>query len=467
MKHLPIVAPTAEQLPLISSNKMGFEVIRGAAGSGKTSTAILRLHSLAHMFEARRKREGSKEPVKILVLTFNKTLRGYVHEMVNGSTFANSTTVEIETYAKWAMDAVDHPEIVRDQPREQKIRTLASGIDSLSPSFVIREVDYLLGRFPVDELQRYLTTERTGRGTTPRVDRNLRLRLLKEVVEPYQQWLLSINQWDWNDLAIAMARATDHTKYDIIIIDETQDFSANQLRSLHSHLATPYAATFVIDSVQRIYARGFTWTEAGVDIQPQRFHTLQENHRNTAEIAAFAAGILADVPTDNDGTMPDLAATSRSGAMPIVLKGKYNQQMDWAIKFIKSKVRLASESVSFLSPGGGRWLDFAKSQLAAAGLPCVDITRQGEWPDGEENIAFSTFHSAKGLEFDHVFILGLSNENTAHGEDALDDQLTTLRRLLALAVARARQTVCVGYKPGEESDLVGYFAAGTFEGVDL
>ena len=100
-------------------------------------------------------------------------------------------------------------------------------------------------------------------------------------------------------------------------------------------------------------------------------------------------------------------------------------------------------------------------------MPYVDITRQGEWPDGVQNIAFSTFHSAKGLEFDHVFILGLSNENTAHGEDALDDQLTTLRRLLALAVARARQTVCVGYKPGEESDLVGYFAMGTFEGVGL
>src|SRR3569832_878960 len=45
MKTLPLVRPTAEQLPLIGQNRLGVEVIRGAAGSGKTSTAILRLRS--------------------------------------------------------------------------------------------------------------------------------------------------------------------------------------------------------------------------------------------------------------------------------------------------------------------------------------------------------------------------------------------------------------------------------------
>ena len=56
VKTLPPIKPTAEQLPLISDNNLGIEVIRGAAGSGKTSTAILRLRSLAYMFEERRER---------------------------------------------------------------------------------------------------------------------------------------------------------------------------------------------------------------------------------------------------------------------------------------------------------------------------------------------------------------------------------------------------------------------------
>ena len=341
---------------------------------------------------------------------------------------------------------------------------MAAGITSLARDFVTREVEYLLGRFPVDSLEEYLTVERTGRGTVPRIDRNMRLRILKEVVEPYQKWLLSKELWDWNDLAIAMQRAKDVPKYDVIIVDETQDFSANQIRSLHSHLATPFAATFVIDSVQKLYARGFSWSEAGLPANTQ-YHVLRENHRNTAEIAAFAAGVLAGLSADSDGALPDLKATMRKGAKPTILRGIYPKQLNWAIKFIRNNVRLKSESVAFLSPGGGQWLDFAKARLDAEKISYVDITRQGEWPDGAENVAFSTFHSAKGLEFDHVFVLGLSSKNTAHGDDAVDDQLTTLRRLLAVAIGRARETVCIGYKPGEESDLVQFFDPATYDAI--
>lgn len=82
-------------------------------------------------------------------------------------------------------------------------------------------------------------------------------------------------------------------------------------------------------------------------------------------------------------------------------------------------------------------------------------------------MALSTFHSAKGLEFDHVFILGLSHDATTHGDAAVDDQITVLRRLLAVAVARARTTVVVGYKQAERSRLVEYFVPGTFRTEDL
>ena len=96
-----------------------------------------------------------------------------------------------------------------------------------------------------------------------------------------------------------------------------------------------------------------------------------------------------------------------------------------------------------------------------------EITREAEWPDGDENVALSTFHSAKGLEFDYVFILGLNQQNTAHGDLAVDDQQSVLRRLLAVAIARARKAVVIGYKPGEESRLVDFFKSGTYESIDL
>ena len=79
----------------------------------------------------------------------------------------------------------------------------------------------------------------------------------------------------------------------------------------------------------------------------------------------------------------------------------------------------------------------------------------------------STFYSAKGLEFDYVFILGLNDVNTPYPNEQLDDEVFVLRRLLAVAVARARKEVIVGYKPGEQSGLIQHFGAGTFDQIDL
>jgi len=46
MRLLPPVVPTAEQLQLIGDEKPGYRLIRGAAGSGKTTTALLCLRQL-------------------------------------------------------------------------------------------------------------------------------------------------------------------------------------------------------------------------------------------------------------------------------------------------------------------------------------------------------------------------------------------------------------------------------------
>ena len=72
-------------------------------------------------------------------------------------------------------------------------------------------------------------------------------------------------------------------------------------------------------------------------------------------------------------------------------------------------------------------------------------------------------HSAKGLEFDHVLLPGLSQRVTPHGADEGDADLERLRRMLAMAVGRARTSVMVGYKPGEESSLIGLLDPSTYE----
>lgn len=473
VKTLPLQAPTAEQLPIIQNTTAGVSVIRGAAGSGKTTTALLRLRQLTGFWLSRRQRMELVEPVRVLVITYNRTLRGYVFNLAEQQV-GNRSNLEltVSTFAKLSKDIVGATEIVDSQLRENKLSELSGPLPQPT-EFLLGEIDYAIGRFQPDRIHAYIDCERTGRGPVPRVTKRDRERIITEVIAPYNEWKTSIGKRDWNDLAVEVAHLDDPPEYDIIIADESQDLSANEVRGLMKLAADPSSVTFILDAAQRIYPRGFTWKEVGITIRPSDTYRLKQNHRNTVEICQFAEPLLAGMEIGDDGTFPDFKSCDRHGPMPVVLVGRFSQQFDYAIDFIEQHVDLANDSVGFLHALGGGWFREFKRRLATVSYRFVEISRQSEWPTGPENIALSTMHSAKGLEFDHVLILGLNAEVTPFGRDDEDDQgeeldaESRLRRLLAMAVTRARKSVVIGYKPGEASELVDYFKDGTFEEVTL
>jgi superfamily I DNA/RNA helicase len=77
----------------------------------------------------------------------------------------------------------------------------------------------------------------------------------------------------------------------------------------------------------------------------------------------------------------------------------------------------------------------------------------------------STLHSSKGLEFDHVFILGLNAEILQHGEEIDDERLTMLRRLISMGIGRAKQSVILGYKPQTKAPIIDFFDKKTYTEV--
>ncbi|EEF25373.1 conserved hypothetical protein, partial [Ricinus communis] len=252
MKRLAKVTATAEQLPLISQNRPGVEVIRGAAGSGKTTTALLRLHSLCAHYHARLEREPTPRPVRVLVLTFNRTLAGYVSALADRqiNDFLN-VEIEINTFGGWAKAHAGNSKTILEHLLGSHTRSLSHAFPAYSTDFLINEVEYLLGRFEPEDIESYVAEERTGRGTLPRVERTTRRRILDSIVYPYLERLEKAGGIDWNQLAISMARTDFSLNYDVLISDESQDFSANQLRAMRHHLGNDFAATFVIDTAQR------------------------------------------------------------------------------------------------------------------------------------------------------------------------------------------------------------------------
>jgi superfamily I DNA/RNA helicase len=471
MRILASVEPTPEQLSILTDSGPGFRLIRGSAGSGKTTTALLRLKQLCRSRLNRQNRLGLSEPVRVLVLTFNRTLEGYIAELARSQVPHRPGLIqEVSTFSRWARHIAPDLEILdRDRSSAMLVRHL-SGVtsDTRTRDFLVDEVEYVLSRFSPDRLGDYITAERTGRGQSPRVTRVLRQRIVEEVITPYTEAKRGHGVGDWNDLALAAASTLGpNPKYDVVIVDEAQDFSANQVRAIMAHLAPDHSTTFILDAIQRIYARHFTWAEVGISLRSNEIYRLRKNHRNTAQIAAFASPLVAGLPAEDDGTVPDFTACHASGPRPQVVSGRYSGQLKYMLDEVLTHIDLTSESVAILQLRAGRWLDFTRTELRSRGIPFCELTRQSMWPAGPANVAVSTIHSAKGLEFDHVLLPGLNQQVTPHGEGDDDATLDRLRRLLAMGIGRARRSVILGYKPGEQSTLVGLLDPATYDRVSL
>jgi superfamily I DNA/RNA helicase len=465
MKILKSVKLSPEQLELVKEKPSGVLVIRGSAGSGKTTTALMRLRQLSRSRLARRTRLEHEDPVRVLVLTYNKTLKGYVEALAAEQVTADpNLTLTVATFAKWAKSLVGSSVNVDADRAEQLLRRLARDFSN-NPDFICDEVKYLLGRFAPHDLESYLTTRRQGRGASPRMEEAARRRLLDEVVYPYLKQKADRKIGDWRDLETAAAAAQPDRIWDVVVVDETQDFTANMVRAVLAHTDDDTSTTFIIDAVQQIYKHGFAWSDVG--LKNPRVRSLKKNHRNTRQIAAFARPLVDGLTVGSDGMLPDLDAATREGPKPVVLSGRFLGQLQWVLDNIVRTADLANESVAFLHALGGGWNSELLARLDAEKVPYVDLQRADHWPAGDEAVAVSTLHSAKGLEFDHVVILGLNAEVTPHGADADDTDLDGLRRLLAMGIGRAQQTVTIGYKPTEASTLVSYFAADTYTKISV
>jgi len=215
VKILGAQAPTREQLRIISEQRLGVELIRGAAGSGKTTTALLRLKNLSDMFRARHRRLTIARPVRVLVLTYNRTLCGYVQALAAEQVSPQSDLeIEVDTFAAWALSKVG-----RRQIPERRSLILGSLREftriRLSFDVILDEVEYVLGRFPHDRLDRYLDAERTGRGQSPRVDRATRQALL-DLISAYKAELARRGLTDWEELP-GLVADSPAMNYDIVI----------------------------------------------------------------------------------------------------------------------------------------------------------------------------------------------------------------------------------------------------------
>lgn len=464
--QLPVI-PNPEQLPVLLTDTFALTTVRGAAGSGKTTSAAHRARKVIAGVAAQRRLDHDDSPIRALVLTFNRTLRGYIEQFIHADSAAGAHPIEltVDTFAKWAVSLVGYQPIIERRERADAISRLwsdAAPASRMSGTFVAGEVDYILGRFGRHNLEEYIGASREGRGN-PALREPQRRQILDGVVARYLELLDARSLVDWNDLPQFVLDCGREERYDIVVADEVQDFTVQQIRAIVSKMKPRRSITFVIDTGQKIYPHVIYWNETGLDDEPV-VHRLSNNYRNTAQIAQFVQPLLTGMRLDDDGTLPDYrnCRNREIGRTPELITGGFALQMAFTADQIRNRMDLESETVGILTMWGDPRGTIAEA-LRSRDIPFVPLQAERDWPEGPENVGWSTLHSAKGLEFDHVFILGFDREFLdSYGADPDDSDYLRQRRLLAMAITRARKSVVIGYRPERRSDIIDLLDANTY-----
>lgn len=412
---------TPEQESIININPSDHLLVRGQAGSGKTTVLAARAGRILSAMN-----HGS-----LLFLTYNTALCAYVEKAFSKSGMKGN--IDVRTFHDWAKNTSEllgykFAGWVTTKDRTSQLRKIIKqaekdtgehrlyelGSNAELVKWWNEEIAWLFGQY-VTRLDEYLNIERTGRGTAIRLSTGDR-RHIWPVYEAYQEWLEETNQEDYDNPSGLILRTfmeqgtglTDELRYDHLLIDEVQDFDKSWL--LAAVKIPKVSLTLAGDLAQKIYKRNFSWTSVGVQVRGGRSKQLSASHRTTKQIMDVAKYLLIDnkVTKSEDYVTPvDPVKNSRKVKFIIGnnAKNAYEKGYDWIAAEFKG---LRTTSVAVVLPFNNQ-LYPAKKALERRGRS-VTLAKGKKLGSVKGGIIITTYHQLKGLEFDHVVIMGLHDK---------------------------------------------------------
>jgi len=431
---------TFEALKL--SEDTSIRLVRGVAGSGKSLVLMRRAQYLSE-----------RHPnARMLIMTFNVDLADNMREKLG---YMGLYDVEVTNFHKQCV------KIFKDigyQWREpiKRIGWLeqyqASRIQQagLTVEFVDDELKWRkeVPHENDDEYltnQEYLSIERKGRGGgLIRAKREI-INAIYSDYEKYQSLLRGKGQaWlDWEDVGTMTSQFLegDNCKfkacYDIIMIDEAQDFAPIWL-NVAKKMLKPNGSLFLYDDPTQSLFREFSWKEKGVDVTG-RTRILQIPFRNTRQIAQAAHALIHADPLISTSDIPVVrlqAAELREGETPVLQRFKSQEE---EIREVRKK------ALSF----------YEESPSKKVAILCHNKRDVNNWAElRDRGIYVDSFARMKGLEFDSVIIPFLCSSFAKRDGGEKDAEFVAKkRREVFTAMTRPRFKLFLSYHNAFASEL--------------
>lgn len=454
------IEPTPEQRALVTFEPSGNLLIRGEAGSGKTTVLACRAGYVRRKFAT-----GS-----LLFVTYNSGLAAYVRSML--ALMGASEGTVVTTFHAWAQEFIKRMRFpfrsfILTEERKNRLGRIVSSLSAkwsdnhlskVPIEFWSDEVTWIYGQ-GLESLEEYQSAPRVGRGSAIQV-RGSDREFVWEVFESYRRRTEPQGEWDIENPSGLVRRCvevnggmfSDAMRVDHVFVDEVQDFNRSWFLAL-----APIAResiTLAGDLAQRIYKRYFTWKEVGIHLTANRSRKLSGSHRTTKSIMQVALFLATntDLVKDDDYVPPSIP--DREGPrVRRVSRALYWQARDEVAGYTARLVREnPGEKVAVATPFGTNAAKYERAlkreSLHAVAGKGEEIVRSGE------QVIITTYHQLKGLEFDHVVLTNLEDDAFPGWflrecpEEDREQEEAFLRRLLYVAMTRAKRSVTlVGGRP--------------------
>ncbi|WIB64621.1 MULTISPECIES: UvrD-helicase domain-containing protein [unclassified Curtobacterium] len=442
------------QAKLVRRNFNGPSRIRGAAGTGKT---VVGLHRAAYLARSTGQR--------VLVATYIRTLPAVLGSLLTRLAPDVKDRVDFSGIHQFAIKVLKDravPARLDGMEAKRALYEAWNGVDADSPlrskrfSFAYweDEIGSVIKGRGLTRFEEYADLARVGRKHPLTLDQR---QAVWDLYSAYDESLRRRGVVDYADvilLARDSLRADPLRDYEAVIVDEAQDLSCAMVAMLHALVGNrPDGLTLIGDGQQTIYPGGYTLGEIGISVAG-RGVVLDVNHRNTAEILAFAKDLVAGddyVDIEGvDGSGDAVSAVTKTGPAPVIRRfPSWAEHDDAIVPRVREVLRLVDTSLGDIGilTRTNTDADRVMTALAEAGIASVSLKKYNGIPIAAVKVG--TIKRAKGLEFKQVLLprvrTSLLDERPKADARESDRERHALdRRELYVGMTRARDGLWVG-----------------------